>query len=184
MNGLDIVILVVVVLGTVLGAYWGLIRQVLSIAGLMAGIAIAGRNYQTIADALSGVLPGAPDLLNLVGFLLVMMVVSLVVSVVATGLRLFVGLLFLGWLDHGLGALLGLVQSSLLVAALLATLVAFPSVGLNEHVADSRLAGWWSGPVRWSLPLMPDRFRPLNELTFGATLDQFQPLASTRRPNK
>ncbi len=170
MNGLDIFIVVLIALGTVLGAYWGLIRQLLSIVGLIAGIAIAGRSYQSVADVLSSITPTAPDLLNLIAFVLVMVLVSLVVSVIATILRLFVGLLFLGWLDHLLGALLGFLQSSLVLAALLAALVAFPSVGLTDQVAGSRLAPVLGRPVLWSLPLMPDRFRPLNELTFGAAL--------------
>ena len=184
MNSLDITIIVVIGLCTLLGTYWGVIRQVLALGGLVAGIAIAGRNYQSVADILAGIAPSAaPNMLNLIAYLLLMFLVSLAVSVVATVLRLFVGLLFLGWLDHALGAFLGFVQGALVITVLLAALVALPSGGLTEQVDNSRLAGWWSGPVRWSLPLMPDQFQTLNESMFSS-LGHSQPMASTRRPVK
>jgi membrane protein required for colicin V production len=182
MNGLDIAILVLVGLSTLLGAYWGLIRQVLAIGGLIAGIALAGRYYQTVADVLAGITPAtAPNLLNLIAFVLIMTLVSLAVSVIATLLRLFIGLLFLGWLDHLLGAVLGFVQASWVVAALLSAIVAFPAVGLTEQLTGSRLAPWWSVPVRWSLPLMPEQFQTPNELMFGSSAEPRR-AASMRRP--
>lgn len=162
MNGLDLALIVVVGLCTLLGTYWGLIRQVLALGGLVAGIGIAGRNYLALADILAGIAPSAaPNLLNLIAYFLIILLVSLAVSLVATILRLFVGLLFLGWLDHALGAFLGFVQGALVVTVLLAALAALPASGLAEQVANSRLAGWWRIPVRWSLPLLPEQFQTL-----------------------
>ncbi len=182
MNTLDIIILVLLGSGALLGVYWGLIRQVLSIIGVVAAASIAGRTYPLIADLLAAVAPTAPDMLNVVAFILVFTVVSVIVSVVATLLRLFVGLLFLGWLDHVLGGLLGLLQSALVVAVLLALLTAFPAAGLSSQVAGSRFAAWWGRPVLWCLPLLPERFRLPNTLMFGADVRQPLVTASTRRP--
>lgn len=166
MNGLDWAIIAIIGLGTALGFYWGVIRQVLSIVGLVAGIAVASKNYESLAELLSGLFPTAPDMLKLVSFLLIITLVSLVVSAIATALRMFVGLLFLGWLDHVLGGALGLLQSTLLVSALLAAMTAFPAVGSTELVAGSQLAPRFDLPVRLSLPLMPERFKLPNQLMF------------------
>ena len=166
MNGLDWFIIIFIGLGGLLGLYWGVIRQVLSIVGLVAGISIASRSYQAVGERLAGLFPTAPDLLNLLAFILVLTLVSLLVSAIASGLRIFVGLLFLGWLDHLLGGLLGLIQSTLLVAALLAALAAFPAVGVTELLAGSQLAARFRIPVQWSLPLLPERFKLPNQLMF------------------
>jgi hypothetical protein len=76
---------------------------------------------------------------------------------------------------------LGFVQASWVVAVLLAAIVAFPAVGLTEQLTGSRLAPWWSAPVRWSLPLMPEQFQTPNELMFGSSADPRR-AASMRRP--
>ena len=167
MNGLDWFFVFILVIFTVLGAYWGVIRQVLAIAGLVAGIAIAGRNYADFADVLANIItPDAPAILNVVAFALIMFAVSLVVSIIATLLRLFVGLLFLGWLDHALGAILGFLQGGLLIAALLAVMVAFPTVGISDTIQASKIAHYWRIPVKIGLWLMPEQFRPMNEIVF------------------
>jgi len=53
MNTLDTMLLVVLVISTGLGLYWGLIRQVLSVVGLIAGITLATHYGGRVADSLS-----------------------------------------------------------------------------------------------------------------------------------
>lgn len=140
MNNLDYAILIVAGLFFLLGLYWGLIRQVLSIAGLVVGVVVAGRYGPEVGAWLSSFLAD-PLLAGAIGFLGVLLLVSAAASLIASLLRIFVGLLFLGWLDHLLGALLGLVQAALAASVVLVAMVAFPLAGWSSALERSALAG-------------------------------------------
>ena len=137
---LDYVLLIGGALFTLLGIYWGFIRQLLSVVGLLVGVGVAGRYGPNVAEWLSSFVAD-PRLAGALGFLLVLILVSSLASLVASVLRLFVGLLFLGWFDHLLGGLLGLLQAVLAGAAVLTVLVAFPQPGWSTAIAQSQLAG-------------------------------------------
>ncbi len=139
-NWLDYTILAGGALFVGLGAYWGLIRQVIAVVGLVVGVALAGRYGPLVALWLSSFIadPGAA---GAAGFLGVLLLVSATASLVASLLRLFVGLLFLGWLDHLLGGLLGLAQALLAAAALVLVMHAYPLSLWSEALRASVLAG-------------------------------------------
>jgi membrane protein required for colicin V production len=139
MNNLDYTILIGAGLFTLLGLYWGLIRQVLSVVGLVVGVAAAGRFGPEVGAWLSSFVAD-PMLAGAIGFLGVLLLVSAIASLAASALRIFVGLLFLGWLDHLLGGILGLVQAGLAAAVLLIAMVAFPLDAWSDAVATSALA--------------------------------------------
>lgn len=166
MNNLDYAILIGSGLFFLLGLYWGLIRQILSIAGLVVGVMAAGRYGPDVAAWLSSFVAD-PVLAGAIGFLGVLLLVSALASLVASALRLFAGLLFLGWLDHLLGGLLGLVQAALAAAALLLAMVAFPLELWSDAVATSALAqpllrvGGVFGAV------LPDFFRAALDAALG-----------------
>jgi len=157
MNTLDLVLLIGAALFTALGVYWGLIRQVLALVGLLVGVAAAGRYGPEVAGWLSSFVAD-PTLADAIGFIAVVALVSAVASLIASVLRIFAGLLFLGWLDHLFGGLLGLIQAVLVGTLILVWLVAFPVEGWSEVVAASRLAEpflYLSGPIT---ALLPDSF--------------------------
>lgn len=157
MNGLDYTILAGAALFVALGAYWGLIRQVIAVTGLVVGVALAGRYGPVAALWLSSFIadPGAASVAGFVGVLLV---VSATASLAASLLRLFVGLLFLGWLDHLLGGLLGLAQALLAAAALLLVLHAYPLSLWSEALRTSLLAGPLLRLSAIYAPLLPQWF--------------------------
>lgn len=105
----DIVILIVLLLFAALGVYWGLIRQVLALAGLILGVIVAGQYGSAVGGWMTSFV--ADDrLAQVLGFLLTFLIISMLASLLASLLRFFVGLLFLGWLDHLAGGLLGALQ--------------------------------------------------------------------------
>jgi membrane protein required for colicin V production len=157
MNNLDLALLIGAGLFTLLGAYWGVIRQVLSIVGLLVGVAMAGRFGPDVAVWLSSFVED-PTFAGALGFILVLVLVSAAASVIASVLRLFAGLLFLGWLDHLLGAVLGLAQAVLAGAAILIGLVVFPQPAWSEAVATSTLAEPVLRAGALLAPLLPDFF--------------------------
>jgi membrane protein required for colicin V production len=150
---------VVLLLSGALGIYWGVLRQILSIAGVVAGVVLAGRYGPSAADSLASFVSDGTMAQGL-GFLLVFAAVSGFVSLVASLLHELVGLLFLGWADHLLGGLLGLVQGFLVCAALLIAGVAFPHEAWAPAITSARLvpavAAAGGGVV---LALLPETYR-------------------------
>jgi len=139
MSTLDTLLIVIILLCGILGLYWGLIRQVLSVAGLIAGLVLASRYGERVADWLSSFITNA-TMVQVLGFLFVLIAVSSAVSLLATLLRRFVGLLFLGWLDHLLGGVLGLIQGMLICTVVLIVAAVFPTEAFGNALADSRVA--------------------------------------------
>jgi membrane protein required for colicin V production len=171
-NWVDIGILGVVGASTLMGLFWGLIRQVIAVVGLAGGIFFAGRFYEPIAQFLHGEDGGGlvadPNWAHIIAFVLVMVGFSLVLGVAASVLRVVANLLFLGWLDHLLGALIGLIMSVMLVMALLAVATVFPVQGLAEDVRKSQVAQWLSGFVPVVLAMLPPEFQDFRErMTWG-----------------
>ncbi|GAB4430034.1 MAG: CvpA family protein [Chloroflexi bacterium OHK40] len=166
MNTLDYTILIGAGLFVILGLYWGLIRQVLALVGLVVGVAMAGRYGPTVADWLSSFVAD-PVFAGAVGFLAVLLLVSATASLLASLLRIFAGLLFLGWLDHLLGGVLGLVQAVLAAAVLLVWMVAFPLPAWSSAVDGSALA---EGLLRFGgvlTPILPEFIQTTVQATLG-----------------
>jgi membrane protein required for colicin V production len=162
MNWVDIAILVIVASSTLMGVFWGLIRQVVSVVGLVGGIFFAGRLYQPIADFLhpegGGGLVADPNWARIIAFGVVAIGFSLVLGIAGSALRLVANLLFLGWLDHLLGALLGLATSLALVMALLVVATVFPVPNLSDAIKASVVAHWLGGFVPLILAMLPPEF--------------------------
>ncbi|NTV62337.1 MAG: CvpA family protein [Oscillochloris sp.] len=152
MNDLDLSLLIGAGAFVLLGIYWGLIRQVLAIAGLIVGVAIAGRYGPDVAAWLSSFISD-PGLAGIIGFMAVLMLVSTVASLAASLLRIFIGLLFLGWIDHLLGGVLGLTQAILAGATILVGMVTFPSAIWADALDGSKLAAGlvWVGQALTTL---------------------------------
>ena len=167
MNIIDIAIVVIVLFAGALGIYWGLIRQVLAIAGVIAGAVVAGRYGPIAAESLLSFISDS-SLAQAIGFVLVFAAVSGAASLAASLLHHFVGLLFLGWLDHLLGGLLGVAQGLLVCAVLLVTAAAFPHTAWGQALGESRFAAVvaaTAGPA--VLPLLPEAYRFAAQTMFG-----------------
>jgi membrane protein required for colicin V production len=166
MSRLDSIIIVVVLLSGVLGIYWGFIRQVLALAGLIAGLVFASHFGASIADALSSFI-ASDALARVLGFGIVFVGVSTAASLLASLLRRFVGLLFLGWLDHLAGGLLGLLQGMMICTVVVLVAATFPLSLWASAVADSRFAPALVQSFSFLLPMLPDSFHVAAQMTFG-----------------
>jgi membrane protein required for colicin V production len=166
MSRVDTIIVVVILLSGALGIYWGFIRQVLALAGLIAGLVFASRYGASVADALSSFVT-SDTLARVLGFGIVLIGVSAAASLLASLLRRFVGLLFLGWLDHLAGGLLGLLQGLMVCTVVLLAAATFPLALWAPAVADSRVAPVLVRAFSFLLPLLPDSFHVAAQMTFG-----------------
>src|SRR5262245_41178184 len=155
MSSVDTIIVVVILLSAALGIYWGFIRQVLALAGLIAGLVFASRYGAAVAEALSS-LVASDTLVRGLGFVFVLVGVSAAASLLASLLRRFVGLLFLGWLDFLAGGLLGLVQGLMVCTIFLLAAATFPLALWAPAIANSQLAPTLVRLFSFLLPLLPD----------------------------
>ena len=113
----------------------GLIKSVLSLAGIIIGVALAGNFYLP----LSGLLTFIPneDAYSIVAFILILVVVMIIAAVLARLLKFATRTVMLGWVDHVGGAAFGFLIGAILWGALLATWVKFFG---SELVTESLLS--------------------------------------------
>ncbi len=163
MNAVDITILASLATSTIAGFFWGLIRQVIALVGLAGGLFLAGRYYADVASALHGAdgkgLVADENWANIIAFVGILILFSLLIGVVGSVLRIVARLLFLGWLDRLLGALLGLLVALTLTMAMVVVATVFPVPGLSDGVRDSQVAHWFSGYVPVVLSMLPPEFQ-------------------------
>jgi len=138
MNGVDLVILIVLLVGVVGGLARGFIRCLFGLAGLALGIVLAASHHGLVADSLLGFIPGerAP---GIVAFVLIFVVVVIVVSLIAAAVSRALRLAALGWLDRLAGGFLGFVMSAAVVGVLL-LLAVMAGFDDNDAIVESALA--------------------------------------------
>lgn len=139
MNWLDIVVILVIASLTLAAYSSGLIREVITLIAVIAGIVIAGLLYERLAaDVL--VFINDEDAAEAVAFLALFGGVYLLGQIGAYVLKTGAALLMLGSLDHLGGAVFGFVKGVFVVEMLLIILAAYPSLDMDQTVADSEVA--------------------------------------------
>ena len=140
MNWLDLLIVGILAWTTFRAFSAGLIREVVSLLGLVAGIALAGAFYDDLSTNLEFVIAD-PTTRSLAAFAAIFIGTSIAGYVIGAVLRTAAALLFLGPLDHIGGALFGLAKGLLLVQVALVVVSVFPAQpALTKAVAGSTLA--------------------------------------------
>ena len=124
MTVLDYFVLLVVVASVASGATKGIIRVTVSVAFTVAGLVVAAYAYPYAASVLRTFV--APRLADLLGFVAVFLLVLVAGSLVSRGLRGGLKRARLGWMDHVLGAVFGLVRGWLICSVIYLALTAFP----------------------------------------------------------
>jgi len=136
MNWLDFVIIVVIAITALIGLKIGLIKAVLSLAGLIVGVILARLYYVPLAEQLSFITQ--PTIAKVVAFAIIMIGVMVIAGVLAGLLKWAATIMMLGWVNRIGGAVFGLVLGALLCGALLALWVKF--LGAGEAITNSSLA--------------------------------------------
>lgn len=154
MNWLDIVILVLIIISTLIGLRIGIIKAVLSLAGVIAGIILAGRYHAALAERLSFI-PQA-NLAKIVAFAIILVGVMLITAVIARLMNWLISAVMLGWLNHLGGAVFGFVFGAILCSALLAIWAKF--MGAEGAISGSTLAAILLDRLPLVLSLLPHEF--------------------------
>ena len=132
----------------------GLIKAVLSLAGLIVGLVLARLYYVPLAEQL-GFIPEAM-VAKVIAFAIIMIVVMVIAGVLARLLKRATSAAMLGWVNHLGGAVFGLVLGALLCGALLTIWVKF--LGIAEVISKSSLAIILLDRFPTVLALLPEEF--------------------------
>ena len=168
---IDIILLAILGYFTLWGFKKGLIRSVGAIVGLIAAITLASRYFEEVAEIIAPI-TGLSDNMNLakmVGFILLLFVVNYTVSVIVAIIeKMYTTIAVLPFMKLGnrlLGAVLGLLQASILIGLVLYFAARFPFGSIVEGFFEtSKVAPivlQISGIVQ---PFIPEAIRQIESL--------------------
>ena len=155
MNWLNIVIIVALAISTFLGLRTGIIKAVLSLAGLIVGVILAGHYYVLLAEQLSFI-PQA-GVAEVVAFATILIGVMVIAVVLARLLKWAASVVMLSWVNHLGGAIFGLALGVIFCGALLAIWVKWLGVG-STTITESIVAAILLDKFPMILALLPDEF--------------------------
>lgn len=145
MNPVDIAIVILLAVGVVTGLRRGFVMEVAAIVGIGIGLAVARQDYAVVRRFLlqvAGPLPASsnPQILTVVSYLIVFLIVWGAIILIAGRIRALLHLFMLGWLDRLAGAIVGLLQSAIVVQVLLRLAKRLPNHTLQQSIHHSHLA--------------------------------------------
>ena len=124
MNLFDMLAIVIVAFCVIRGMVRGLIKEISSIIGVLAGF-YAAYTYYTFPAGLLSSWFSDPAHVNIISFLLIFCIVFLVISMLGVVIKYVLNIAFLGWFDRVCGIGFGLLKGILLVSVLLIIFTAF-----------------------------------------------------------
>lgn len=124
MNGLDIFFVVVLGFFLFRGVFRGLILEISSIVGLIAGFMVSNRYYMELQPVANRVISN-PEWAQVAAYLGIFISVMFVVALFSVFLKKLLKLIMLGWLDRIGGGLLGLIKAGLICSLTLLVMTVF-----------------------------------------------------------
>lgn len=154
MNWLDIVLIIVLAIFTIIGLKIGIIKAVLSLAGIIIGVILAGRYYLPLSEQLTFI--SQTGVARIVAFAIILVGIMVIATVLARFLKWTISAMMLGWVNRLGGAILGLVLAAILCGAALATWIKF--FGIAGTIIESGLAVILLDRLPLVLALLPGEF--------------------------
>jgi membrane protein required for colicin V production len=140
MNLFDWILIVLLAYSTIMAFVRGIILELFSLGGLIAGILLASWNYKHVADLLSRLIT-TPATAQIVAFLLIVVGIMVLSTLLGKALNRTAHAIGLGFFDRLLGAVFGLARGCLLGVALLMAIAAFQPH--STWIKNSRLSSYF-----------------------------------------
>ncbi|MCU1321322.1 MAG: Colicin production protein [Acidobacteriaceae bacterium] len=149
LNGFDWLLIAILAYSTVAAFVRGIVLELFSLLGLVAGILIASWEYQRLAvplgHLLNRVVAISDSTCNVLSFMVIVLGVMLLAGVTAKLIRSTAHTIGLGFFDRVLGALFGIARACLVGVALLMAAAAF--MPKSPWIENSRLAPYFLAGV-------------------------------------
>ncbi len=144
MNSIDIAILLIVGFFAVKGLFRGLVIEVLTLAGLIAGY-IAAITYMSSVSNMVGKFIHVPSfILSSISFFLIFIIVVAVVRWVAIGLKKIFKWYLIGWIDKTGGFFFGIFKGTVVASLIVLLLSLLP---LPESIEKEKRSSFLFEPV-------------------------------------
>jgi len=124
MNPLDMVIIVILGYCLIRGIFRGLVKEISSIIGVLAGFYAAYTYYPLLAGLLTRWISNTPYA-NILSFMVIFCVIFIFISILGIIIKYLLNIAFLGWVDRICGAGFGIIKGILIVSVVLISLTAF-----------------------------------------------------------
>jgi membrane protein required for colicin V production len=154
MNWLDILVLVLIAVPTFIGLSKGLIKILLILGGLIAGVILAGRYHSALAEQLTFI--AQDNVASIVAFAIILVGVLIIATIIASVLKTIASAILLRWLNRLGGALFGFLIGAIFCGAALATWVKF--FGMSTALEESITAPVLLDRLPLVRALLPDEF--------------------------
>ena len=118
------VIVVILCYCLIRGIFRGLVKEIASIIGVLAGFCAAYTYYPLIAKPLARWISNTPYL-NILSFMIIFCFIFILISMLGIIIKYLLNISFLGWVDRICGAGFGIIKGILIVAIMLISLTAF-----------------------------------------------------------
>lgn len=115
MNWLDIIIIVIIIISAFIGLWNGIIKTILSLAGSIVGVVLAGRYYVLLSEQLSFI--NQENIAKIVAFVIIFFGIMIIAWVIAGLLKWSISAIGLGWINRLSGAVFGLVLGAIFCGA-------------------------------------------------------------------
>jgi membrane protein required for colicin V production len=140
MNLFDCFLIAVLAYSTIVAFLRGIILELFSLGGLIAGILLASWNYKHLATILETFIT-TPVLAEIIAFLLLIIAVMVLSTLLGKALNRTAHAIGLGLFDRLLGALFGFGRGCLFGVAILMAVAAF--LPHSAWIANSRLSSYF-----------------------------------------
>ncbi len=141
MSFLDIILVILIGTTCIYGITKGFIRDIFSLIAVIAGVVAAFIGYPWLASNLASIMPAGP-LANIVGFSIILLVVSIAVSVLGVVISKAVAGTDLSAYDRIAGAFFGLLEGIVVASIIVViTAVLIPSAVNSSRIAPHLLRG-------------------------------------------
>lgn len=159
MYWLDIVLAVFLVFALIRGLRRGLIMSLFPLAGIVGGVALAGRHYAQFAELIP---LESPEWANIAAWAIIFVLVLGVAVALGHLFRRLLHLATLGWVDRLVGAIIGLGIGAVLCAAALTLVLKFyePAAGV---ITQSEISRFLVDKFPLLLGLLPEEFDSVRE---------------------
>ena len=138
MNLFDILVSIIFGFCLIRGIFRGLVKELSSIIGVMAGYFAAYSYYPYLSKFLSQWI-SVVAYSKIIGFLVIFIGVFLIISILGVIIKYLMSIAFLGWADRVSGGIFGLIKGLLIVSILFIVFTTFLSENASI-VKDSFLA--------------------------------------------
>ncbi len=136
LNMLDAILLTIIAIFTIRGAFRGLLEEVTGLVGILAAIWLAGRYYPEFGMIIQGWT--ASEWSNVIAYVLILCGTLIAVSILSRLLHSFLRMAYADWLNHLAGAVVGALKGVALCAIVITLLGMFMSRA--PFLQESRIA--------------------------------------------